>query len=201
MMKKRTTLELTTHAFFIAIIALMGLVPFLGFIPLTPTVSITIIHIPVLIGAYLFRIKSATLFGLTFGVVSLLAVLTATAPAPADLLFVNPMISVFPRILFGFIAGVTFFLIRKVPSLLLNRIALLVAAFLLSIIHSFLVLTMIWVFETNTINELFGSLGGFVWAILLTNGFIEALLAAFIVPSVAIVVGRVPLLKKLYKGE
>ena len=60
---------------------------------------------------------------------------------------------------------------------------------------------MIWVFETNAINELFCSLGGFVWAILLTNGFIEAFLAALIVPSVAIVVSRVPLLKKLYKGE
>ena len=55
---------LTFDAMALAIIALLTLVPFLGFIPVGP-LSITILHVPVLIFAYFGGIKRGWLYGTT----------------------------------------------------------------------------------------------------------------------------------------
>jgi uncharacterized membrane protein len=199
MKNRQRILYITTYGLMISILTLMGFVPFLGFITLS-TASITIIHIPVLIGAYILKGKSGLILGLSFGLISYLVVLTASSPGPTDVLFLNPMISIFPRIFFGLtIMGmfslIDFFFKHKV----VNKVVLSIASFVLTVLHTTYVLTMIYVFEGAFIEATFGSLGGFIWGILLSNGFIEAVLAALIVPTVVIVLSKLPFIKQFHK--
>lgn len=173
--------KLTIHSMFIALIAIMGFVPFLGFLPIGAGVSITLIHLPVLLGAVLLSTRSSTLFGLSFGVVSLLVVLTNPTPLPTDLFFINPMISIFPRIMFGFFAGIILTFAKRFEGPL-QWMAISMGAFIATVFHTVLVLSMLWIFESAAFVESFGNLFNLIWFILGLNGLLEALLAAFIIP-------------------
>ncbi|MBN3490441.1 hypothetical protein JV173_02820 [Acholeplasma equirhinis] len=98
-MKRNETFELVLTSFFVALIFLMGFIPGLGFITLMPGNETTILHIPVLIAAVLFRRKYAFIPALAFGVVSLIqGSLNQVGFTGA---FINPMISIIPRLLFA----------------------------------------------------------------------------------------------------
>lgn len=99
----KNTQELVLTSFIGAIIVMLSVVPQLGLITIFPSVSITIIHIPVLIGVMTLKRPSALIFGLLFGLGSLFAALTRGS-TPVDLAFVNPLISVLPRVLFALVA-------------------------------------------------------------------------------------------------
>jgi len=99
----KNTQELVLTSLIGAIIVMLSVIPQLGLIQIFPAVSITIIHIPVLIGVMTLRRPSAIILGTLFGLGSLFAALTRGA-TPVDLAFVNPLISVVPRILFAYIA-------------------------------------------------------------------------------------------------
>jgi uncharacterized membrane protein len=190
--------RLTIASMFIALIALMGFIPFLGFIPLGAGVSITLVHLPVLLGAALLDTKASTLFGLTFGVVSLLVVLTNPAPQPTDLFFINPLVSVLPRVLFGLIAGLLFSLTRRF-SVLYRYGLLAVFALLATLTHTILVLTMLWMFEGASLISTFGNLLNFIWIILGLNGFIEAVIAALIIPTLTFALNRIPYVRQFHQ--
>jgi uncharacterized membrane protein len=195
-MTRKRIQNLTVNAMFIALIALMGFVPFLGFIPLGASVSITIIHLPVLLGAALLSTRSATLFGLSFGIVSLLVVLTNPTPQTIDLFFVNPLISVLPRILFGFFAGVLFSFTRRFANL--QQYGLLsIFAFLATVFHTVLVLSMLWLFANAELTGVFGSLVQFIWYILSLNGLIEAILSALLIPLLTLALRRISFVQQL----
>ncbi len=97
-MKKNNVQDLTLTSVFAAIILMMIFIPNLGFIPLTPFVSVTIIHIPVLIGVFLLPKRYSILLGLFFGIGSWIR--SFTPVGPLDVAFQNPLISVLPRFLF-----------------------------------------------------------------------------------------------------
>jgi uncharacterized membrane protein len=99
----KNTKELVFLSMFSAIILTMSLIPNLGFILLFPGISITIIHIPVLVGVMIVSRKQAILLGLMFGLGSLFAALMR-ASTPIELAFINPLISVLPRVLFAWFA-------------------------------------------------------------------------------------------------
>jgi uncharacterized membrane protein len=193
----RTRIQnLTVNAMLIALIALMGFVPFLGFIPLGASVSITIIHLPVLLGAALLSTRSATLLGLSFGLVSLLVVVTNPTPQPIDLFFVNPLISVLPRILFGLFAGILFSFTRRFANL--QQYGLLsLFAFLATVFHTVLVLSMLWLFASAELSGLFGNLVQFIWYILSLNGLIEAMLSALLIPILTLALRRIRFVQQL----
>ncbi|OQY31801.1 MAG: ECF transporter S component [Spirochaetaceae bacterium 4572_59] len=72
----------------------------LGFIPWFSGASLTIMHVPVIIGAILEGPVVGMIIGLIFGLFSLLQ--AAVSPTgPVDLFFTNPLVSVLPRILIG----------------------------------------------------------------------------------------------------
>lgn len=195
----RTRIQnLTVNAMLIALIALMGFVPFLGFIPLGASVSITIIHLPVLLGAALLSTRSATLLGLSFGLVSLLVVVTNPTPQPIDLFFVNPLISVLPRILFGLFAGILFSFTRRFANL--QQYGLLsLFAFLATVFHTVLVLSMLWLFASAELSGLFGNLLQFIWYILSLNGLIEAMLSALLIPILTLALRRIRFVQQLQR--
>lgn len=86
-----------------AIVILLGMPGSpLGFVPLG-VITPTTIHIPVLIGAMATGPVGGAILGLAFGIMSLItAIVRPTLFSPA---FLNPLISILPRVLFGLIAG------------------------------------------------------------------------------------------------
>lgn len=87
---------------------ILGMTP-LGFIPIGPTRA-TIMHIPVIIGAITEGPLVGGLVGLIFGLFSIFQAITN--PTPISFVFLNPIISVLPRVLIGIITYYTYRLIR-----------------------------------------------------------------------------------------
>lgn len=83
-----------------AITAVLGMTP-IGFIPIGPTRA-TIMHIPVIIGAILEGPIVGGFVGLIFGLFSIFQ--AVTAPTPVSFAFINPLVSVLPRVLIGIIS-------------------------------------------------------------------------------------------------
>ncbi|HOE57917.1 MAG TPA: ECF transporter S component [Bacillota bacterium] len=84
--------------------AILGMTP-LGFIPVGPTRA-TIMHIPVIIGAIMEGPVVGGLAGLIFGLFSIFQALTN--PTPVSFVFLNPLVSVVPRVLIGITSYYTF---------------------------------------------------------------------------------------------
>ena len=107
------------------------------FIPWLSGASLTVMHIPVIIGAVLEGPVVGTLIGLIFGISSLLQ--AAINPiSPSDPWFVNPLLSILPRLFIGPIAWLVFSAIKR------NKvIALILAGLAGSLTNTVLVLGMI----------------------------------------------------------
>ncbi len=74
-----------------------------GFIPWFSGASLTILHVPVIIGAILEGPVVGVAIGLIFGLFSMLQ--AAIAPTgPTDVIFTNPLVSVLPRLFIGPVA-------------------------------------------------------------------------------------------------
>jgi uncharacterized membrane protein len=142
----------------------------LGFIPWITGASLTIMQVPVIIGAILEGPIVGLAIGFIFGVFSLIQ--AAVAPTgPADVWFTNPLLSIFPRLFIGPAAWLVYRLLErwKVPALISAGIAG-------SLTNTVLVLGMI------------GILGYIPWIaippIILGNGLPEAIASAILVLSV-----------------
>jgi uncharacterized membrane protein len=143
----------------------------LGFIPWLAGAALTIMHVPVIIGAVLEGPLVGLLIGLIFGGFSLLQ--AAIAPTgPTDVWFTNPLVSVVPRLFIGPAAWLVYEAARRMSS---------VAAVTLAGIAGSL---------TNTILVLgvLGLKGLLPWTLVatiaVTNGLPEAVVAAVITLAV-----------------
>lgn len=87
---------------------ILGMTP-LGFIPIGPTRA-TIMHIPVIIGAITEGPLVGGLIGLIFGLFSIFQAMTN--PTPISFVFLNPIVSVLPRVLIGIVTYYTYKTIR-----------------------------------------------------------------------------------------
>lgn len=101
---KLKTKNLTTVGILGAIVIMLGLTP-LGFIPLG-VLTITSLHIPVIIAGILEGPVVGGLVGLIFGFFSLFNAMTR--PTPISFVFYNPLISIMPRILIGVVTGLVY---------------------------------------------------------------------------------------------
>ena len=152
-----------------AISILLGITRW-GFLPWFGGVSLTIMHVPVIIGAVLEGPVVGALIGLIFGVFSLIQ--AAVAPnGPADVWFTNPLLSVLPRLFIGPAAWLVWRALKRWPV-----VGLLAAGVAGSLTNTVLVLGMI------------GVLGFLPWAALpaiaLANGLPEIGVSALIVLGV-----------------
>lgn len=89
--------------------AVLGLTP-LGFIPVGPTKA-TIMHIPVIIGAILEGPIIGAMVGLIFGLFSIIQAIVY--PTPVSFVFLNPLVSVLPRILIGITSYYSYVLFKR----------------------------------------------------------------------------------------
>ncbi len=168
-MSQDRTRKIVITAIMGAISAFLGITRW-GYLPSIAGVSITIMHIPVIIGAVLEGPLVGLGIGLIFGLTSMLQ--AAIAPiGPSDPWFTNPLLSVLPRLLIGPVAWLIWEALKRWPV-----VGLIAAGIGGSVTNTVLVLGMI------------GVLGYIPWAALgvigLTNGLPEAIVAAVIVLAV-----------------
>lgn len=88
----------------------LGMTP-LGFIPVGPTRA-TIMHIPVIIGAIMEGPVVGGFVGLIFGIFSIFQAITN--PTPVSFVFLNPLVSLLPRVLIGILSFYVYDFLRKI---------------------------------------------------------------------------------------
>ena len=177
------------------LIALEAVLTFtsLGFI-MIPPISITLLHIPVIIGAILMGPSAGGILGLAFGLFSMLKASTAAA-SPADMAF-SPFLSgsplssvvmcILPRVLLGVIAGGLYLLLsRKVKG---DAVSMGVSAVAATFLHSMMVLGLLsLLFQALPLKDMIAALIG-------VNCLLEMLAAAVVTAAVC-----VPLKKALVR--
>ena len=139
----RKSIRFTTLSLLVALLVILAFTP-LGFISIPP-ISITILHIPVIIGSILLGPVCGGILGLTFGLLSIFKA-TTSAVSPVDMMF-SPFISgapfaslilaLFPRIILGILpALINRFLYKLVKKVVLTTA---ISAGIGAFFHAFLV--------------------------------------------------------------
>lgn len=169
---------------FSALIILMGIPGLhLGYIQINPTTSLTIMHIPVALAAILAGLPGGLICGAVFGITSLVNA-AANPSGILDPLFVNPLISVLPRMLFGAICWIFFKLLDFIPHFP-KTVNAAVTAFIGSVCHTLMVIGSLFVFAASKTAEAMSGAGYLaVIAMLLPNSLMEALAATIVCAAV-----------------
>ena len=183
--QKNKTYRIAIPGILSAFIIVQTFVPFLGNIPIPP-LNPTIIHITVIVAAFVLSTKDGMLVGLVWGLARMVKAYTLPA-SPLDLLlWTNPVIAVVPRVMVGLVAGLVFhaFLKRKQ-----EKIGMVTAAVLGSLTNTVLVLGFIALFYGNeyatALNVDPSNLLKVLAGIVATNGIGEAVAAGLIAPFIA----------------
>lgn len=189
MNKNNNIFQLTIVSMLIAILIVQTFVPMLGYIPLGP-IDVTIVHITVILTAVLFGSKHGMIIGTIWGLLSMFR--AYLQPTPFNVVFLNPIISVIPRLLVGWISGILFILIRNKTS---KKISYAITAAIGTLLNTILVLGSIYLFASETYANALGipeslllkALG----TIVVSNGVIEIIASVFILPLLAIPLSKV----------
>ena len=183
--QKNKTYRIAILGILSAFIIIQTFVPFLGNIPIPP-LNPTIIHITVIVAAFVLSTKDGMLVGLVWGLARMVKAYTLPA-SPLDLLlWTNPVIAVVPRVMVGLVAGLVFhtFLKRKQ-----EKVGMVTAAVLGSLTNTVLVLGFIALFYGNeyatALNVDPSNLLKVLAGIVATNGLGEAVAAGLIAPFIA----------------
>lgn len=168
-----------------AISIMMSMLPFIGYIPIGPTKA-TIMHIPVIIGAIIEGPVVGATIGLIFGLTSLWNAMTQ--PTITSIFFLNPLVSILPRLLIGVVAYYVYQGIYKISKKVYA--AGFMAGLIGSLANTVGVLGMIYVLYADKYMERIGQAGAdagkWLFTLAATNGVPEALVAALIVSAVSV---------------
>ncbi len=174
--RRNKTLRMVQLALFIAIIVLMAFTP-IGYIK-TLGFEITLIVIPVTVGAIILGPGAGALLGGVFGITSFIQCFGMSAPGAA-LLAINPIgtfiLCLIPRILMGWLTGICFVGLKKIDKT--RGISYAVTSLVGPILNTiFFVATLIIIFYSADFvnafkaNNVYTYLVGFVGI----NGLVEA---------------------------
>ncbi|MER2063880.1 MAG: ECF transporter S component [Alkalibacterium sp.] len=171
-----------------AIILIQNFVPFLGNIPIPP-LNPTIIHITVIVATLTMSTTDGMIIGAIWGITRMIRAYTMPA-TPLDLmLWTNPMIALFPRILIGLFTGWGYALFKRLFSKR-DKLALASASVIGSFTNTIFVLLFIYLFYgepyAQAIDVDISNLAGALAVIIGTNGVAEAVAAAIIAPLITI---------------
>lgn len=204
---RRKTKFLVLVTIFCSIQVILMLTP-LGYIPLGP-VRATTMHIPVILAGILLGIKGGAITGFVFGISSVM--INTLTPTITSFVFTpfyslgdysgnfwSLVIAIGPRVLLGILAAVIYQVFKNRGEKL-SLIGSGVTALVCTLIHSILVLGMIYVFfgpsyaaaKGVEVSALFGLLLGLIT----TNSVLEAVVAVVIVTPLTKVLE--PLTKKV----
>lgn len=184
------THRLTLCGMFIALIVVMTVIPYTGYITYSPVgIAITTLHIPVIIGALFLGPRYGALLGGVWGVTCVIRAFLN--PDPANIPFQNPLVSVLPRIVVGLVAAAVFALCCKIRRLA-RPVSALIAAVVATLTNTVLVLTMLYVFKAY--DSLAEKAAAVIETIIMTvvslNGALELGAAIIIVPLIYAAVAR-----------
>lgn len=169
----------------------------LGFIPL-PLFKLTILHLPVIIGAIIEGPVVGASIGFIFGLFSIYQ--NITTPTPMSPFFYNPLVSIVPRVLIGIVSYYVYrFLKEKFEN---KRLSIGIAAICGSLINTIGVLGTIYLIyfkdyatilmERGTISSnSIGKVAVALLSIIGTNGLAEATLSALISIPVIIAIFKI----------
>ena len=174
----KNTRNLVLTSVFIALIVVMTVIPYTGYINYG-VIEITTLHLVVILGAVCLGTKTGTLLGFVWGVTCLLRAFTN----PAWILFTNPLISVLPRIFVGMVAGLVFSWSRRRMG---DIAGVAVAGAAATVTNTVLVLSAIYIFggmieSYRAFFELFKTI---LSTLIAVNGAIELAAAVVVVPII-----------------
>lgn len=185
------TRELVVTAMMVAIMEILVWTP-VGMI-IIPPISVTVSHIPIIVCALLEGPLAGAFVGLAFGVTTM--VRAATSPNFLDLLFLNPLISVLPRMLIAFTSYYSFVLLRKVLGGLFSKgnvVSCFIAGCIGSMTNTVGCLGMLYLIYAKRILDEIGTDAGNLFIGIVTGaGLIEMLVVAVIVTAVTPAVMKV----------
>lgn len=189
MNKQTNVFKITILSMFLAILIAQTFIPMLGYIPLGP-IDVTIVHVTVILVAVLFGPKMGSVLGTTWGLLSMIR--AYMQPTPFNIVFLNPVVSVLPRLIVGFLSGVLFLFFRKKFS---DKVSYAVTAGIGTLTNTVLVLGSIYLFASETYAEALGIsetlLLGALATVAGTNGIIEMIASVIILPLIAIPLSKV----------
>lgn len=187
------TKDLVFTALFMGIVFMLGLWPNIGFIAIGP-ISVTLVHIPVIIGAIFLGSTSGLLIGFAFGLGSFFnSMSSGVIFAPV---FANPLVSILPRIVFGFAT----YYIYKLVSVFIKKKSLsyAVSAGVATVFHALLVVPLLFYFglgnegiATAIQTAYQGKLFLFIAGIFMANTVFETVASVLLAPIVLKALDRV----------
>lgn len=148
--KKFDTRYMVELAMMIAIILLMSFTP-LGYIR-TPGLSVTLLTIPVAVGAIILGPKGGAVCGLTFGATSFYMALTGSSAFAAMLLSISPVgtfiTCIVARVLEGWLTGLIFAALYKKAST--KKISYYIASLACPLLNTLFFMGFLCIFFYNT---------------------------------------------------
>lgn len=180
--KKSVNYKIAITGTFCALTIVLGITRW-GFISLSPAVSLTIMHIPVILATLIGGLVPGLGTGLIFGIFSIIQ--AAMSPTGVlDPLFVNPLVSVLPRMLIAVVTWAIEKLISFIPKMP-KIISGAVASFFGSMANTVLVIGVLYILYHSKMLEAMGNLGYIAGlAVLMPNALLEAAAAVIITTAV-----------------
>lgn len=189
---KKNTLRLNMLAMFIAIILVQTSIPLIGYIPIGP-LEITIIPMTVVVATVLLGTVDGAIIGGVWGLTTFVRAFVWPTSPLAAIVFVNPIISVIPRIMIGVVAGMTYNYLKR--HLSNQTVSISVAAVLGSLTNTILVLGLIYLFYKAKAPQLYQinikELLPYLLGVVGTNGVPEAMFSGIVTPLIAVPVKKI----------
>lgn len=185
---KEKTYKITILAMLIAIMTVLVFTP-LGMIPVGH-ISITWVHIPVLLGLMIEGFSAGVILGGAFGILSFLKALIAPNTI-FDLYFRNPLISVLPRLILPIFAWAIAAFFKKYTFSQKFKYSLI--GFLSSLFHTFAVLSILVLIYGSELKSFAPSGNVFVFiftTIAIPNGILEAIATALVLPQIVVAISK-----------
>lgn len=184
-----TTNRIALIGMLAALIVVLGLSG-LGIIEIPGlAIRVTILHIPVIIGAIIAGPVVGGMVGLLFGLWSIIDKIMR--PTVTGFVFLNPVVSVLPRVLLGIVAYYIYIWLKKV---LPKGIAVSVTSLIATFFHTASVLGMIYVVYAerymDALNQPKELALTFLSAVTITNGVPEAIASAILVPLIVLGINK-----------
>lgn len=186
--KKINVRQMAVIGMLSAISIMLSMTP-LGFIPIGP-VDATIMHIPVIIGSIIEGPIVGGIIGFIFGFTSFIR--AVTMPKVTSFIFMNPFISILPRVIMGI---VSYYVYKGVFKATKNiSIAGMFSGLIGSLINTFGVLGMTYLLYAQRYVAAIGgdtyTAGAVILGIAATNGIPEAIVGALVVSGVVIILKK-----------
>lgn len=181
--------QITVVGLLAAITVVLGMTGW-GFIPIPP-IHATILHVPTIIGGLLEGPRVGAMVGFIFGAYSMIQ--NMVSPNVMSFAFLNPLVSVLPRLLLGPVAYMIYKLL-PFKSEKLTGVRIAVSAFLATATHTVMVMSAIYFLYGQSYAQSQGipeaKVAGILIGVGLTHGIPEAALAAVVATPIVLMVRK-----------